>query len=389
MRDVFIYDAVRTPRGKARDGGGLAALTPHELVRQLTCSLDERCGDTEPDGLVLGCVGQFGSQGGNIALVSKLHSELPDETTALTVNNYCVSGLTAMGLAASKIAVGEWACALGGGVEMMSQAGFLGDCATYYTDTTFPSRTRFIPVALAADRLARAENISRDALDHVALISQERAARAETKKELVKSRIAVRKQVGDIALAAEECIRPQTTTESLAELPAAFSTLAADYRDALAGDDFPAVHTISHAPPICDGAGLALLGAKNINSSPRARIVSFADAGGDPVMSLTAGFAAMEKALSRADLDLSDMGAIEFMEAFGVTIAKFLRDYPVDPNRVNMSGGHLAKGHPLGATGAILASTLLDCLEFANARYGMVVATGASGAGAAMILEKL
>lgn len=387
MPDIFIYDTVRTPRGKARAGGGLAELKPQELVRQLKNGLETRCGVVAPDALVLGCVGQFGSQGGNIALISKFHSAIDDRAAALTVNNYCVSGLTAIGLAASKISAGEWDCAYAGGVEMMSQTPFLGDHASYYTDATFPPRTRFIPVALAADRLARDEGIGRAQLDEIALMSQQRAASAEKIAGLTKSRLAIYGADGAAALDLDECVRPQTTLAGLSEMPAAFGSLAADYADALEGDRFDAVHTISHAPPICDGAGLALIGSANASSSPRARIVSFADVGGDPAQSLTAGYAAMEKALSRAGLALSDIGVIEFMESFGVTIAKFVRDYPVDKARVNISGGHLAKGHPLGASGAILTSTLLDCMEHADERYGLVATTAASGAGAAMIIE--
>ena len=307
----------------------------------------------------------------------------------MTLNNFCASGLTSIGLAAAKVASGDWEAAYAGGVEMMSQAPFLGDNAAYYRDETFPRRTRFIPVALAADRLARDEAINRDALDAAALQSQQKAAAAENEKTLVKSRIAVMQVDGAVALDREECIRPQTTRESLAQSTPAFASLAGEYASALGGDAFPAVHTIAHAPPVCDGAGLALIGAGRKDIAPRARIFSFADAGGDPSKSLTAGFAAMEKAFRRARLSLADMGAIEFMEAFGVAITIFLRDHPVDSARVNISGGHLAKGHPLGATGAILTSTLLDCLEASGERFGLVVATAASGSGAAMIVESL
>jgi len=389
MRDVFLYDALRTPRGKARAGGGLADFKPQELVRQLKVGLDERCGAADPDALILGCVGQFGSQGGNIALVSKLHAGIDDRAAAMTVNNYCVSGLSAISLAVAKIAAGDWDCALAGGVEMMSQAPFLGDGAAYYRDGSFPSRTRFMPVALAADRLARDENIDRAALDRAALISQQQAARAEETPGLSYSRLVVHDAEGAIALDREECIRPHTTRESLAAMSPAFGALAAEYAAALDGDEFAPLHTIGHAPPVCDGAGLALVGADGAARSPRARIVAIAEAGGDPAQSLTAGYAAMEKALIRAGMKLSDVGIIEFMESFGVTMVKFLRDYPVYPDRVNISGGHMAKGHALGATGAILASTLLDCMEHEGERYGLLVTTGASGAGVAMIVESI
>jgi acetyl-CoA C-acetyltransferase/acetyl-CoA acyltransferase len=168
-----------------------------------------------------------------------------------------------------------------------------------------------------------------------------------------------------------------------------FGGLQTQYADALNGAEFEPLHSVSHAPPVCDGAGLVLLGGRDLTPRPRARILAFVESGGDPEASLTAGIAAMDKVLARAGLSLADMDRIEFMEAFAVTIAKFLRDYPVDPNRVNVGGGHIAKGHPMGASGAILASTLLDCLDACDGSLGLVVLTGASGVGGAMIVERL
>lgn len=392
MADIFLYDAVRTPRGKARADGGLASLAPHELVGQLVAALRARCGAAAqvPDALLLGCVGQIGAQGGNIALVSKLHAALPDSAAAYSINNYCASGLTAIGQAAATVAAGQASAVLAGGVEMMSQVPFMGDQARYYTDARFPPRTRYIPVVLAAERLAHAQGVARRDLDAVALASQQNAAQAESNPAFQRSRIVVTQSDGATALAVEECVRPETSPESLAAMPPAFGRLAEQYADALGDARFEPLHALAHAPPVCDGAGLALVGGDGLGGvAPRARILAFAEAGGDPFESLTAGFAAMDKVLARAGLGLADMDRIEFMEAFGVTIAKFLRDYPVDPARVNVSGGHLAKGHPMGASGAILASTLLDCLDEADGRLGLVVVSGASGVGAAMIVERL
>ena len=387
---AYIYDAVRSPRGKARADGGLAALRPQEVVRQLKAELDLRLDGAaaRSDALLLGCVGQVGSQGGHIALISKLHCGLSDEAQACSINNYCVSSLTAIGQAALMVASGQAQRVLAGGVEMMSQVPFMGDHAKYYSDDYFPARTRYIPVALAADRLAEAEEIDRASLDAVALESQSRASLAETQPALVRSRVVIRGEHG--ALTRDECIRAQTTRESLAALQPAFVELAAAYATALDGP-IDHRHTVAHAPPICDGASLALLGrgAHEGGLRPRARIVSYAEAGGDPRASLLAGFSAMDRALARAGMTLAQMQAVEFMEAFAVTIAKFHRDRDVDPARVNVSGGHLAKGHPMGASGGILLSTLLDVLEARDAQLGLVVASGASGIGAAMIVERL
>ncbi|MES2290357.1 MAG: acetyl-CoA C-acyltransferase [Pseudomonadota bacterium] len=385
MKNSYLYDAVRTPRGKAKSDGGLATFSPQGLVKHQLDALRQRAGHgvSTPDALLLGCVGQVGAQGGHIALVSKLHSGLPDGTAAHSINNYCASGLSAIGQAAALVESGQAGSVLAGGVEMMSRVPFMGDRASYYDDASFPHRARYIPVVLAADRLANAERLDRAALDAVALASQQKAGAAENDPVLQRSRIATD------TLSGEECIRPATTADTLAAMEPAFGALQAQYSDALGGATFDPLHSVSHAPPVCDGAGLALVGGPDLTPHPRARILAFAESGGDPEASLTAGFSAMEKVLARAGLTLADIDRIEFMEAFAVTIAKFLRDYSVDPDRVNVGGGHIAKGHPMGASGAILASTLLDCLDACDGNLGLVVVSGASGVGAAMIVERL
>lgn len=378
---AYIHDAVRTPRGKARPNGGLAEMKPQQLVGGLINAMETR-GHTprKADGLILGCVGQVGAQGGNIALVSKLYAGLDDAAFAYTLNNYCVSGLTAIGQAAQMVSSGAARSILAGGVEMMSRVPFMADKADYYTEAELEPRARFLLVALAADRLAEDSGITRPELDAVTLTSQQRTAAAEN-SPLVASRINVN------ALAKDEAARASTRAETLAAMPAAFGAMAPHYAGALDGRDIAYSHTLAHAPPMTDGAALALVSADP--KGARARIVASAEIGGDPYASLTAGFDAMERVLTKAGLTLADMDRIEFMEAFAVVIAKFLRDYDVDPDRVNVGGGHLAKGHPMGATGAILLSSLLDALDVAKGRYGLVVATGAQGIGSAMIVERL
>ncbi len=377
---VFIRDAVRTPRGKARPDGGLAALQPHELVTGLVDGLEARGADPRGvDQFTLGAVGQIGAQGGHPAMVAKMYAGLGDGCVVHSLNNFCASGLSAIGLAANAIAAGQAREALAGGVEMMSRVPFMADRADYYTAADLPPLRRYIPVGLAADLLAEDEGFVREAMDSAAERSQRLAASAEAHPSFNASRIALN------GLDRDEAVRP-TTIEKLTALPPAFGEWGRDYADALQRTAVHS-HTVAHAPPMVDGAALALLSSDPRNA--RARIVGFAEAGGDPRASLTAGFTAMEKALERAGLALPDMDRIEFMEAFAVTIAKFLRDYPADPERVNVSGGHLAKGHPMGATGAILTSTLLDVLDAAQGRYGLVVSTGAQGVGAAMVVERL
>ena len=377
---VYIHDAVRTPRGKARPDGALASETPHGLVAQLVDALAARGRDPRRiDQFTLGCVGQVGAQGGGIGMVAKTAARLPGESVVHTLNNFCASGLSAIGLAANAIIAGQADRALAGGVEMMSRVPFMADRADFYADTDFEPRLRYIPVGLAADLLAEREGITRAQLDACAGRSQRLAALAEDTPALVAGRIPV------AGLTREEPIRP-TALDQLAGMPTAFDTWGREYAHAL---EEPAVHhhTVAHAPPIVDGAGLALVGRGA--EGARARIVAYAESGGDPRESLTAGLAAMDKVLARAGVTLADMDRIEFMEAFAVTTAKFLRDRDVDPDRVNVSGGHLAKGHPMGATGAILTSTLLDVLDAADGRLGLVVCTGAQGVGAAMVVERL
>lgn len=382
---AWIHDAVRTPRGKARPDGGLAAHTPQELVGRLVTALESRGHDPRTAvSLVLGCVGQIGDQGGNIALVSKLHAGIDERASAFTLNNYCVSGLTAIGHAALRVA-GRPTAALAGGVEMMSRVPFMADKAAYYGDASFPKRSRYVPVVLAADRLADEQGIARTELDRLALLSQQRAAAAEAVPALGASRIAID------GLAIDECVRPQTTAESLAAMAPGFAALAAQYSDALEGP-IDHRHTIAHAPPVCDGAGLALVGgtpADGAGRKARARILAYAESGGDPRASLLAGLTAMQAALAEAGLTLGDMDRIEFMESFAVTMAIFLRDHAADLGRVNVGGGHMAKGHPMGASGAILLSSLLDALDVCGGRLGLVACTGASGVGAAMVVERV
>lgn len=379
--NAYIHDAVRTPRGKARPDGGLAALKPHELVTGLINAMETRGhAPRAAEALILGCVGQVGAQGANVALVAKMHAGLDDAAFAFALNNYCVSGLTAVGQAAALVETGAARSALAGGVEMMSRVPFMGDKADYYEDAAFPTRTRYIPVAVAADRLAEDIGVTRAEMDSAALTSQQRTAAAEG-TPLIASRIPLN------GLEREEAARAQTTAETLAAMPAAFAALAAPYAEALEGRGIDHRHTVAHAPPMSDGAGLALISGEAAGA--RARIIAWAEAGGDPAASLTAGFTAMERVLDKARLTLADMDRIEFMEAFAVTIAKFSRERPTLSDKVNVGGGHLAKGHPMGATGAILLSSLLDALDACEGRYGLVVAAGAQGVGSAMIVERM
>jgi acetyl-CoA acetyltransferase family protein len=377
----------------------LAEIAPVEMLRQMYGALDDQVpGATDAaEQLTVGCVGQIGPQGGHIALVSKIYAGLPEAMPATTVNNFCVSGLSAIGQSARAASLGDAEVALAGGVESMSQVPFLGDGAAYYTDPELSAKTKFLPVAISADALATREDFSREALDAATLESHRRAAAAEDVSKAQHSRIPVCAADGSIALAHDELVRGNMTAEKVAAMEPAFVELGRTYDpvavSAIDGlDHVDHHHTIAHAPGVSDGAGMTLVasskGLARLGAAPRARIVAYAEAGGHPVLSLLAGFSAMEKALARAGLSLSDIDTIEMMEAFAVLPLIFQRNHNPDPAKVNVFGGHLAKGHPMGASGAILTSGLIDTMDAQDTNLGLVVAAGASGIGAAMVLER-
>lgn len=399
---VYIFDAVRTPRGRGRPDGSLAKVKPARLVGQLAAALARRNG---PEALAavrhftLGCVTQTGVQGGHIALSARIQAGLPDEVACLTLNNFCVSGLSALADAARRVASGQADLALAGGVESMSQTPFLADAADFYGDMALAASMGWAPVGLAADLLATVEGITRAEMDAATLRSHHRAAAAWAEGRYDGRVIPVTGDDGEIALARDENIRDFGDGASLARLGPVFaSTGAQGYDDILTAHrpDLAAVehlHTVAHCPPIADGAALLLLGTleagRVLGLAPLARIRAIGETAGDRVLQLTAGFSAMDLALARAGLALNDVGAVEFMEAFAVVPVLFERRFQPDMARVNPNGGHLAMGHPMGATGAILATTLLDDMAQLNAETGLAVATGGVGVGAAVVLERV
>ncbi|MCB2107854.1 MAG: acetyl-CoA C-acyltransferase [Rhodobacteraceae bacterium] len=399
IEDVFVFDAVRTPRGKGKTGGGLAAVKPVELIKQLVEALAKRNGAAVRtiDHLTVGCVGQVGDQGGHIALISKLYSGLPETASAWSVNNFCTSGLSAITGAVDKVASGNASFVLAGGVESMSHVAFLADKAVYYNDPEFSAAMRYVPVAVSADVLADRENVTRQELDAVTVDSHQRAGLAQTENLGQQSLIAVTGADGNAVLTRDEYVRGNTTVEGIAGFTAAFEPLGSAYakvlKSALGIEKLDHRHAVVHAPGTADGAGLAALGTAAAGMTrglkPRARVVAYAEAGGDPVLSLTAGAEAMDRVLKKAGMEISDLDVIEYMEAFAVVPALFRRRFPAVQDKVNVFGGHIARGHALGATGAILTSALIDAMEQKDAQLGMVVCFAASGIGSAMILERV
>jgi len=399
--DVYIFDAVRTPRGKGRPDGSLAGVKPAGLVAQLVRALEARNGREAvhaADHFSLGCVTQFGVQGGHLALASRIQAGLPDAMSCVTINNFCVSGLSAIADAARRIAAGEVDLALAGGAESMSQTPFLADQADFYADMALARRMGWAPVGLAADLLATREGLTRAALDAAVLKSHQRAAAAWREGRYAGRAVPILNEDQTVALDRDENIRDYGDGKSLERFGPVFAATGAEGYDDILLESFPELgkvehlHTIAHCPPISDGAALVLLGSKEVGRrlglTPVARIRALGEAAADHVLQLTAGPVAMSKALDRAGVTLGEVGVVEYMEAFAAVPVLFERDFGFDPERLNPNGGHLAMGHPMGATGAILTTTLLDDMAQFDVETGLVVATGGVGVGAAMVLER-
>lgn len=399
--DVYIFDAVRTPRGKGRPDGSLAGAKPAGLVAQLVRALEARNGVEAvhaAEHFTLGCVTQFGVQGGHLALASRIQAGLPDTMSCLTINNFCVSGLSAIADAARRIAAGEVGLALAGGAESMSQAPFLADQADFYADMALAKRMGWAPVGLAADLLATRERLTRAELDAAVLKSHQRAAAAWREGRYDNRVVPILNADQTVALDRDENIRDFGDGKSLERFGPVFAATGAEGYDDILLESFPELgrvehlHTIAHCPPISDGAALVLLGSheagRRLGLRPVARIRALGEAADHHVLQLTAGPVAMGKALDRAGMALGEVGVVEFMEAFAAVPVLFARDFGFDPERLNPNGGHLAMGHPMGATGAILTTTLLDDMAQFDVETGLVVATGGVGVGAAMVLER-
>lgn len=403
---IYIYDALRTPRAKGRaakgdrPGGALSAVAPQTLVAGLVNAIEARHSGVKANTnrLSLGCVGQIGPQGGHIALVSRLAAGLPDNAAVRTLNNNCVSGLSAVMDAALWTGRGG-GLAMAGGVEMLSQVGFLADKASYYSDPKTITDLRWAPPVLGAELIATRDGINKDDLDAITYRSHQRAHAAWESGFYESHVVPVMDAAGDTLIDRDALIRPGMDSAALAAMPPAFAKQGAAHGengfDAMmlrAFPDLPAidhVHSIANCPGMADGAAMILLGAEHDTLTPRARIVDYVETAGDPVLQLTAGLSALDAILERQSLSVSDINRWEFMEAFAAPPVKFLRDYAVDPDRVNVNGGHLAMGHPMGATGAILLAALLCELEASGTRRGMVVAQAGGGIGAAMLIERI
>jgi acetyl-CoA C-acetyltransferase len=410
MGDVYIYDAVRTPRGRGKAGkGGLSGIHPQELLAQALNRLMDRAGLDRAlvDDVVVGCVSQVNEQGACIARNAVLAAGFPYEVTGVTLNRFCGSGLQAINFASYGIASGDQQLTIGGGVESMSRVPMGSDGGGIDGhNQLLRKRVVQVPQGISADLIATLEGYRRDDVDRFALASQEKAGRAIAEGRFAKSLFPVTDADGKVVLDKDEHPRPETTLAGLAGLPASFEAMGAakagpngETLDELALRVYPQVSKIDHvhsagnSSGIVDGAALVLLGSKEVGAAhgikPRARIRATATAGAEPVIMLTAPAPASKKALERAGMTPKDIDLWEINEAFACVPMMTAARLEIDPAKVNVNGGAIALGHPLGATGACLLGTALDELERANLQTALVTLCIGGGMGIATIIERV
>ncbi|CAN5913361.1 acetyl-CoA C-acetyltransferase [soil metagenome] len=410
MADVFIYDALRTPRGRGKAGkGGLANHHPQELLAQTLNTMAERkkLDKTLVDDVAVGVVSQVKEQGACIARVALIAAAWPEEVTGYTINRFCGSGLEAVNSIAAKIGAGFVDGAIGGGVESMSRVPMGSDEAMMDgLNEKLRKRMYLVPQGISADLIATREGFSRTDVDKFALESQKKAARAIEEKRFANSIFAVKNDDGSIALDRDEHPRADTTMEGLAALKPAFAQMGSfaagpngetldqlalnKYTDVKAIDH---VHTGGNSSGIVDGAAVVLMGSaewgKKAGLKPRARIRSMATLGAEPVIMLTAPAPTSKKALDRAGMSVKDIDLWEINEAFAAVPMQTARALNIDPEKINVNGGAIALGHPLGATGAILLGTALDELERSGKSTALITLCIGGGMGIATVIERV
>jgi len=398
---VYIYDSVRTPRGKGKSDGSLHIVRPVTLASFALKSLTDR--QSIPleriEDVIFGCVTQIGEQGGCIAKAATLYAGLPYSVAAQTLNRFCGSGLEAIGHAAAKIGSGMNDLIIAGGVESMSRVPMGDDGGPMMSDPDVSSSIGFIPQGISADLIATLRGYGRRDLDQWAVRSHQRASHAQEQNYFRKSLIPVKDKLGQSYLSYDEMVRSSTTMESLAKLTPSFSLLGEKYGfDKVAIKKYPELEKIFHlhhagnSSSMVDGAAAIYIGSekiqKELNITPRARIRSYAITGSEPTIMLTGLIPATQMALKKADLTIDDVDLFEINEAFASVVLNTMDQLKIPEEKVNVNGGAIALGHPLGATGAMLVSSLIDELERIDKRIGLVTLCIGGGMGIAMVIER-
>ena len=401
--EPLVFDAIRTPRGKGKVNGSLHTVKPVDLVVGLMHEVLVRNDKLDPsviDDVVLGCVTPVGDQGADIAKTAAIKAGLPHTVAGVQLNRFCASGLEAVNIAAQKVGSGFEDLVLAGGVESMSRVPMGTDGGAWAMDPETAYDTSFAPQGISADQIATVEEFSRDDVDAYAAQSQARASRAQEEGRFANSVIPVRDIVENVVLDRDEFIRPGTTVETLGGLKPSFQAIGE-----MGGFDAVAlqkyhwiekinhVHTPGNSSGIVDGASLMLIGNEQTGIdqglTPRARILATAVSGADPTIMLTGPAPASRKALAKAGLSVDDLDLVEINEAFAAVVLRFVKDMSLSMDKVNVNGGAIAMGHPLGATGAMILGTLIDELHRTGGRYGLATLCVGGGMGIATVVEAL
>ncbi|MEU2825612.1 acetyl-CoA C-acetyltransferase [Streptomyces bacillaris] len=401
--EAFVYDAIRTPRGRGKANGALHGTKPIDLVVGLIHEIQGRFPDLDPaaiDDIVLGVVSPLGDQGSDIARIAAIAAGLPDSVAGVQENRFCASGLEAVNLAAAKVRSGWEDLVLAGGVESMSRVPMGSDGGAWAMDPMTSFETGFAPQGIGADLIATVEGFSRRDVDEYAALSQERAAAAWKDGRFARSVVPVKDRNGLLVLDHDEHMRPGTTADSLAALKPSFAAIGdMGGFDAVALQKYHWIEKIDHvhhagnSSGIVDGAALVAIGSKEVGEryglTARARIVSAAVSGSEPTIMLTGPAPATRKALAKAGLTIDDIDLVEINEAFAGVVLRFVKDMGLSLDKVNVNGGAIALGHPLGATGAMILGTVIDELERRDQRFGLVTLCVGGGMGVATIVERI
>ncbi len=400
MAECFIYDHVRTPRGRGKKDGSLHEVTALELAATALRAVRDRNDlDTKQlDDVVLGCVDPVGEAGGDIARAAVLKADYDQDVPGIQINRFCASGLDAVNFAAGEVMAGQHQLTIGGGVESMSRVGIGASGGAWPMDPSLAVKAYFMPQGISADLIATKYGFSRDDVDAYAVESQKRAANAWEKGYFRKSVVAVKDINGLTVLDRDEHMRPDTTMQSLASLNPSFVQMGElGGFDAVAIQRYPEVEAINHvhhagnSSGIVDGAAAVLLGSRSAGKKaglkPRARIKAYANIGSEPGIMLTGPLAVTEKVLKKAKMTFADIDLVEINEAFASVVLLYMQKFGLDPAKVNVNGGAIAMGHPLGATGAMILGTLVDELERRGLRRGLATLCVGGGMGIATIIE--
>jgi len=401
--EALVFDAIRTPRGKGKSNGSLHGSKPVDLVvglMQETLARNDSLDPQQIDDVVLGCVTPVGDQGADVAKTAAIKAGLPETVAGVQLNRFCASGLEAVNVAAQKVASGWEDLVLAGGVESMSRVPMGTDGGAWAMDPETNYDTSFVPQGVSADLIATLEQFGREDVDAYAARSQERAWSAQQEGRFASSVVAVKDINDNVVLDHDEFIRPGTTVETLAGLKPSFAMMGEmGGFDAVALQKYhwvekiDHVHTPGNSSGIVDGASLLTIGNEKTGSdmgmTPRAMILATALSGADPTIMLTGPAPASRKALAKAGLTVEDLDLVEINEAFAAVVLRFVRDMGLDMEKVNVNGGAIAMGHPLGATGGMILGTLIDELHRTGGRYGLATLCVGGGMGIATVVEAI